>query len=91
MKLDKDLQSIQEARNLARTAKEAQLEYKHFAQQQVDKIVKAMAEAGYAESEKLAKMAVDESGFGEWKDKIIKNQFGTKNVYESIKILKPPV
>ncbi len=88
MKLDKDLQSIQEARDLARTAKDAQLEYQYFEQNQVDKIVKAMAEAGYAESEKLAKMAVEESGFGKWQDKVIKNQFGTKNVYESIKDLK---
>ncbi len=88
MILDKDLLSIQEARNLAAKAKEAQLEYQHFNQQQVDKIVKAMAEAGYEASEKLAKMACDESGFGVYEDKIIKNQFSTKNVYQSIKNLK---
>ena len=88
MILDKDLLSIQEARNLAAKAKEAQLEYQHFNQQQVDKIVKAMAEAGYQASEKLARMACEESGFGVYEDKIIKNQFSTKNVYESIKNLK---
>jgi len=88
MKLDKDLQSIQEARDLAKVAKEAQLKYQYFDQSQVDRIVNAMAEAGYAESEKLAKMAVEESGFGKWQDKVIKNQFGTKNVYDSIKDLK---
>ena len=71
MILDKDLLSIQEARNLAAKAKEAQLEYKHFSQQQVDKIVKAMAEAGYQASEKLARMACDESGFGVYEDKVI--------------------
>jgi len=88
MILDKDLLSIQEARNLAVKAKEAQLEYKHFSQQQVDKIVKAMAEAGYQASEILARMACDESGFGVHEDKVTKNQFSTKNVYESIKNLK---
>ncbi|MBT8383477.1 MAG: acetaldehyde dehydrogenase, partial [Ignavibacteria bacterium] len=88
MILDKDLVSIQEARNLAAKAKDAQQDYQHFSQQQVDKIVKAMAEAGYAASEKLAKMACDESGFGIYNDKVIKNQFSTKNVYESIKNLK---
>jgi acetaldehyde dehydrogenase (acetylating) len=88
MILDKDLLSIQEARNLAAKAKEAQQDYKHFSQQQVDKIVKAMAEAGYAAAEKLAKMACDESGFGVYDDKVIKNQFSTKNVYESVKNLK---
>lgn len=88
MKLDRDLLSIQEARDLAKAAKDAQLEFKHFSQEQVDKIVKAMAEAGYSEAERLAKFAADESGFGKWQDKVIKNQFGTKNVYESIKDLK---
>ena len=88
MILDKDLLSIQEARSLSANAKEAQLEYKHFSQQQVDKIVKAMAEAGYSASEKLAKMACDESGFGKVEDKVIKNQFSTKNVFDSIKNLK---
>jgi acetaldehyde dehydrogenase (acetylating) len=88
MILDKDLLSIQEARNLAAKAREAQLEYQHFSQQQVDKIVKAMAEAGYQASDKLAKMACEESGFGVYEDKVIKNQFATKNVYESIKNLK---
>jgi acetaldehyde dehydrogenase (acetylating) len=88
MILDKDLLSIQQARELARLAKSAQEEFQHFSQEQVDKIVKAMAEAGYEASEKLAKMACDESGFGKYEDKIIKNKFGTKNVYESIKDLK---
>ncbi|MBI2418223.1 MAG: acetaldehyde dehydrogenase (acetylating) [Ignavibacteriales bacterium] len=88
MATDKDLISIQEARDLAKAAKQAQMEFKHYTQEQVDKISKAMADAGYAAAETLAKMAVEESGFGNYKDKIIKNQFGTKNVYESIKDLK---
>lgn len=86
--MDKDLQSIQEARNLARKAKEAQQEFQFFNQEQVDKIIKAMSEAGYNDSERLAKLANEETGFGKWQDKVIKNQFGTKNVYESIKDLK---
>ena len=88
MDYDKDLKSIQEARFLAAKAKEAQLEFSRYSQQQVDAIIKAMAEAGYAASERLALLAVDESGFGKYEDKIIKNQFSTKNVYESIKDLK---
>lgn len=79
---------MQEARDLARIAKEAQLEFQHFNQEQVDRVIKAMAEAGYNEAERLAKMACEESGFGKWQDKVIKNQFATKNVYESIKDLK---
>lgn len=88
MNFDKDLQSIQEARTLASLAKEAQLEFKHYNQEQVDKIVKAMADAGFKEAERLAKMAYEETGFGKVSDKIIKNQFATRDVWESIKDLK---
>ncbi|CUS87377.1 hypothetical protein JGI13_01437 [Candidatus Kryptonium thompsonii] len=44
---DKDLISIQQARELIAKAKDAFLEYKNYPQEQVDKIVKAMFEAGY--------------------------------------------
>ncbi len=88
MNIDKDLQSIQEARSLAAAAKEAQLEFKHYNQDQVDKITKAMADAGFREAEKLAKSAHDETGFGKVQDKIIKNQFATRDVWDSIKDLK---
>lgn len=88
MQLDKDLLSAQEARSLALQAKEAQKEFKHYTQNQVDAIVKAIYEAGYAAAEQLAKMAAEESGFGKWQDKVTKNKFATKNVYESIKDLK---
>lgn len=88
MTFDKDLQSIQEARTLAATAKEAQLEFKHYNQDQVNKIVKAMADAGFNEAERLAKLAHEETGFGKVQDKIIKNQFGTRDVYDSIKDLR---
>jgi acetaldehyde dehydrogenase (acetylating) len=88
MNPDKDLQSIQEARTLAAAAKEAQLEFKYFNQEQVDKVVKAMADAGFKEAERLAKMAHEETGFGKWQDKVIKNQFSTKDVWESIIDLK---
>ena len=88
MNLDKDLQSVQEARDLARRAKQAQIEFKHYNQQQVDKIVKAMADAGYTAAEKLAKIAHEETGFGKTEDKIIKNQFGSRDVWESINELK---
>ena len=57
MILDSDLLSIQQAREIAKRAKAAQQEYQFFDQKQVDKIVEAMAKAGYEASEKLAKMA----------------------------------
>ncbi len=88
MNFDKDLQSVQQVRDLISAAKEAQLEFKHFNQEQVDKIVKAMVDAGFQASETLAKKAAEETGFGKWEDKALKNQFGTRDVWASIKDLK---
>ena len=86
--MDKDLQSIQEARDLLGRAKEAQLAFKSFTQDKVDKVVKAMADAGFSAAEKLAKMAAEETGFGKAADKKLKNEFATRRVWESIKDLK---
>lgn len=88
MPSDKDLQSIQEARDLVARAKEAQLAFRPFTQEKVDAIVKAMVDAGYAAAEKLARMASEETGFGKTADKKKKNEFATKRVWESIKELK---
>lgn len=86
--MDRDLLSIQEARDLVTKAKKAQEEFRHFTQEQVDKIVLAMVNAGANAAEKLAKMAVEESRIGKYEDKITKNLFATKRLWESIKNLK---
>lgn len=86
--LDKDLMSIQETRNLIMSAKKAQEIYKTFSQEKVDAIVKAVAEAAEKEASRLAKMAFEETGFGKWEDKIVKNTFASKVVYEKIKDMK---
>ena len=88
MPADKDLQSIQEARDLVTKAKEAQLAFRKFTQEQVDNIVKAMVDAGFNAAEKLGKMAHEETGFGKTADKKKKNEFATRRVWESIKDLK---
>ncbi len=86
--MDKDLMSIQEVRCLIAKAKEAQKKLAQMSQAEIDRIVKAIAEAGEANAEKLAKMANEETGFGKWEDKIVKNLFGSRIVYESIKDMK---
>lgn len=86
--MDKDLMSIQEVRCLIAKAKEAQKKLAQMSQAEIDRIVKAIAEAGEANAEKLAKMANEETGFGKWEDKIVKNLFGSRIVYESIKNMK---
>ncbi|WP_147533476.1 acetaldehyde dehydrogenase (acetylating) [Bacillus marasmi] len=85
---DKDLRSIQEARNLIAKAKVAQKILTEFSQSQLDTIVKAIADAGVENSEKLAKLAAVETGFGNWEDKVLKNLFASQTVYDSIKDLK---
>jgi len=88
MAYDKDLESIQEVRHLLLKAKEAQLEFRNYSQDQVDRIVKAMADAGFADALRLGRMASDETGFGKPEDKQKKNEFATRRVWESIKDLK---
>ncbi len=88
MNVDKDLQAVQEVRDLCAKAKEAQQIYKDFSQEEVDKIVAAMAEAGFKAAERLAKLAVSETGYGNVPDKTLKNQFSTRNVYKSIRTLR---
>lgn len=88
MGLDKDLQSIQEVRDLIRTAKAAQAELATFPQERIDAITWAMAQAGYAASERLGRMAAEETGFGRAEHKKIKNEFGSMTVYEAFKDMK---
>ncbi|SET25171.1 acetaldehyde dehydrogenase [Natronincola peptidivorans] len=85
---DKDLQSIQEVRNLIGRAKEAQRELSTFSQEKIDSIIKSMAKAAEEASKSLAKKAAEETGFGKYEDKIIKNLFASKAVYEYIKDMK---
>ncbi|MCR8743970.1 acetaldehyde dehydrogenase (acetylating) [Romboutsia lituseburensis] len=86
--LDKDLLSIQEVRTLVKKAKVAQEKLSQMSQEQIDKIVKAIADNAFENAEKLAKMANEETGFGKWQDKIVKNTFASKMVYETLKDTK---
>ncbi|MCI8849550.1 MAG: acetaldehyde dehydrogenase (acetylating) [Oscillibacter sp.] len=88
MILDKDLQSIQEVRDMMKKAVAAQKEIQNWDQAQVDALVKAIANACIANVEPLAKMAHEETGFGIWQDKVIKNLLGSKITYEYIKDMK---
>src|SRR5216683_935848 len=85
---DKDLLSIQQARALAAAAREAQKIVKEFSQEQVDRIVEAMAAAARTEAERLARLAHEETGFGNTKDKTLKNLFSAVDVYEYIRPLR---
>jgi acetaldehyde dehydrogenase (acetylating) len=70
---DKDLLSIQEVRTKVEAAWQAQKKYATYPQEQVDAIVERMAAAARANARRLAEMAVEETGYGNAKDKYIKN------------------
>src|SRR5262245_55113171 len=85
---DADLRSIQEARDLVRRARKAWDTLRKFDQAKIDRICEAMARAGSDASEKLARLAVEESGFGNPVGKYQKNKFCTDLLWESLKDLK---
>ena len=88
MELDKDLQARQEARDLAAKAFAAQKQLAAMDQQQLDRIVEAISKAFYNAAAELAELAVHETGFGNVGDKITKNQFASKTVWEAVKNMK---
>ncbi|WP_371363801.1 Aldehyde-alcohol dehydrogenase [Sporomusa rhizae] len=81
---DYDLQSVQEVRNLARQAKLAQTQLAKFNCEQIDKIIRNMVKVAEENAVSLAKMAVEETGFGKVEDKIFKNQFASTELYKFI-------
>lgn len=88
MELDRDLSSIQEARNLVKGANRAQDSLKNFTQDQVDRICDAMRQTGEENACHLAQMAVSETGMGNYEDKCFKNYFAARYVYQYIKAMK---
>ncbi len=85
---DRDLISIQEARELAAAAAAAQQKYSRFSQEQVDAVVEAVAKAAVSASESLARLAVEETGYGNVPDKIIKNSVAAVDVPRAIRGMK---
>jgi len=85
---DRDLASIAEARALARRAKQAWLELAEFSQEKIDAIVDAMAAAATPQAEAFARLAVEETGYGVVADKVQKNLFSSRKVYEFIRPMK---
>ena len=62
MNFDKDLSARQEARNLAKQAAEAQHILADLPQEKLDAIVESIAKAFSGAAEKLAQLAVEETG-----------------------------
>lgn len=87
-RMDNDLLSVQEARILVENAREAQKALVAYPQEKLDKLVGCMAEAACHHARELAVMSWEETGYGKWQDKYIKNMFASDYVYRKIKDLK---
>ncbi len=85
---DRDLTSIQEARRLAQRAKQTAPLLAELTQDQIDRIVDALAASTRPRAEEFARLAVEETGFGVVADKIQKNLFSSERVYEFIRPMR---
>jgi len=88
MELDKDLQARQEARLLAAQAEQAQALLAQMPQEKLDAIAGAVGAAISKEAVSLAEMAVQETGFGNIRDKTAKNRFAGERVVQAIQGMK---
>lgn len=88
MSVDKDLVSVQQARDLVEAAHRAQVELAHFDQGKIDRICEAMAKAALREAVRLGALAVEETGFGVAADKAEKNRFASEDVWNYFRNLR---
>lgn len=86
--IDHDLLSIQEARILAENAAEVQKQLAAFPQEKLDEIVKRMAEEIAKHTKELAVMSSQETDYGKWQDKYIKNRFACEYLPARLKGMK---
>src|SRR5207247_6592668 len=86
--MDKDLESVQEARHLIEAAHDAWLKFEDFAEDEVERILSEISRAGIANAEALARIAVDETGYGTVEHKTLKNLFCADDVYRAIRPMK---
>ena len=78
----------EEARALAQRAKRAAPILAEWSQEQIDRVVDAVAAAAQAHIEPFARLAVEETGFGVLADKIQKNRFAAEDVYAYIRPMR---
>jgi acyl-CoA reductase-like NAD-dependent aldehyde dehydrogenase len=88
MSSDKDLKSIEQARELVERAYGAQKILATFPQERVDEIVAAMARVALEDAYRLGEMAHLETGYGSAADKASKNRFSAEQVYNFIKPMR---
>ncbi|GAY17394.1 bifunctional acetaldehyde-CoA/alcohol dehydrogenase [Mycobacterium sp. shizuoka-1] len=67
------------------SAASAAREFRELDQEQVDRIVEAMVRAGVRAAGELAAMAIEETGFGVFEDKVVKNYVATEFLHDHLR------
>ena len=83
--LDPDLRALQDVRDCVARAKRAADAVLGYDQARIDRLGAAMADAAEAAAHDLARLAVEETGIGRVHYKVLKNLFGARGIWESIK------
>src|SRR2546428_162693 len=86
--MDKDLESIHEARILATAAHAAFQQFEQFTEEQVEKILAEISKAAIEQAQGLARLAHEETGYGTVEHKTLKNLFCARDVYNAIRPMK---
>lgn len=77
-----------EANEAVETAHRAFIQLAEFSQQKIDSICDRMAAAALRESERLGRLAHEETGFGKPEDKREKNRFAAEDVWKHFRPMK---
>ena len=82
------IDSVEALQERIKEMRVAQAEFATFTQEQVDKIFYEAAMAANKARIPLAKMAVEETGYGVMEDKVIKNHYASEYIYNKYKDIK---
>lgn len=74
-----------QVQELVKKARVAQAAFESFPQDQVDAIVKGIGKFVYDNAEMLARMAIDETGIGDFEDKILKNKGKARVIWNNLR------
>ncbi|HJB48820.1 MAG TPA: bifunctional acetaldehyde-CoA/alcohol dehydrogenase, partial [Candidatus Olsenella excrementigallinarum] len=82
------IDSVEALQERIKEMRAAQAEFATFTQEQVDKIFYEAAMAANKARIPLAKMAVEETGYGIMEDKVIKNHYASEYIYNKYKNMR---
>src|SRR5882757_7856949 len=74
-----------QVQELVEKARVAQAAFESFSQEQVDAIVKGIGKYVFDNAEMLARMAVDETGIGNYEDKVLKKKGKARVIWNNLK------